>query len=135
MSACLRLQVCDELMNIELRQVEKFEALVDEFENRLNELKTEALESQQLFFRCIEDLEEKFSSGRFVCAVRFGDAVLYCVCRRCGVWHSLAFGFHSLNADDRTLLIFCCYLPTLSITPLCPDRTFPLQACARWRRT
>jgi hypothetical protein len=57
-------QVCDELMNIELRQVEKFEALVDEFENRLNELKTEALEGQQLFFRSIEDLEEKFSSGR-----------------------------------------------------------------------
>lgn len=56
-------QVCDELMNIELRQVEKFEALVDEFENRLNELKNEALESQQLFFRTIEDLEEKFSSG------------------------------------------------------------------------
>jgi hypothetical protein len=52
-------------MNIELRQVEKFEALVDEFENRLNELKTEALEGQQLFFRSIEDLEEKFSSGRW----------------------------------------------------------------------
>jgi hypothetical protein len=63
------LQVCDELMNIELRQVEKFEALVDEFENRLNELKTEALEGQQLFFRSIEDLEEKFSSGMCVCCV------------------------------------------------------------------
>jgi len=50
-------------MNIELRQVEKFEALVDEFENRLNDLKNEALEAQQLFFRSIEDLEEKFSSG------------------------------------------------------------------------
>lgn len=50
-------------MNIELRQVEKFEALVDEFENRLNELKTEALEGQQHFFRAIEDLEEKFSTG------------------------------------------------------------------------
>lgn len=51
-------------MNIELRQVEKFEALVDEFENRLNELKNEALEGQQQFFRNIEDLEEKFSSGK-----------------------------------------------------------------------
>lgn len=56
-------QVCDELMNIELRQVEKFEALIDEFENRLNEMKNEALEAQQLFFRTVEDLEEKFSSG------------------------------------------------------------------------
>ncbi|KAJ1433675.1 protein phosphatase 1 [Ochromonadaceae sp. CCMP2298] len=56
-------QVCDELMNIELRQVEKFESLIDDFENRLNDLKNEALESQQLFFRTIEDLEEKFSVG------------------------------------------------------------------------
>lgn len=43
--------------------MEKFEALIDEFENRLNDLKNEALEAQQLFFRAIEDLEEKFSSG------------------------------------------------------------------------
>ncbi len=50
-------------MNIEIRQVEKFESLVDEFENRLNDMKNEALESQQLFFRSIEDLEEKFSTG------------------------------------------------------------------------
>lgn len=57
------MQVCDELMNIEVRQVEKFEALVDDFENRMNEVKNDALESQQLFFRAIEDLEERFSSG------------------------------------------------------------------------
>jgi hypothetical protein len=50
-------------MNIEIRQVEKFEGLVDEFENRLNELKTDALEGQQVFFRSVEDLEEKFSVG------------------------------------------------------------------------
>lgn len=50
-------------MNMELRQVEKFEALIDEFENRLTEIKTEALEAQQLFFRSIEDLEEKFSTS------------------------------------------------------------------------
>jgi hypothetical protein len=50
-------------MNIEIRQVEKFEALIDEFENRLNDLKNEALESQQFFFRGIEELEEKFSQG------------------------------------------------------------------------
>jgi hypothetical protein len=56
-------QVCDELMNIEIRQVEKFEALVDEFENRLNDMKNEALESQQVFFRSVEELEEKFSIG------------------------------------------------------------------------
>lgn len=51
------------MMNIEVRQVEKFEALVDEFENRLNEMKNETLEAQQLFFRAIEELEEKFSTG------------------------------------------------------------------------
>ena len=50
-------------MNIEIRQVEKFEALIDDFENRLNDMKNEALEAQQLFFRGIEDLEEKFSTG------------------------------------------------------------------------
>jgi hypothetical protein len=71
-------QVCDELMNIELRQVEKFEALVDEFENRLNELKTEALEGQQLFFRSIEDLEEKFSSGRLLMCACITDCVGGC---------------------------------------------------------
>lgn len=50
-------------MNIEIRQVEKFESLIDEFENHLTELKSESLESQQLFFRNIEELEEKFSLG------------------------------------------------------------------------
>ena len=56
-------RVCDEMMNIEVRQVEKFETLVDEFENRLNEMKNETLEAQQLFFRAIEELEEKFSTS------------------------------------------------------------------------
>ena len=56
-------KVCDELMNIEIRQVEKFEFLIDEFENHMNELKSESLESQQFFFRAIEELEEKFSLG------------------------------------------------------------------------
>eukprot|EP01040_Poterioochromonas_malhamensis_P012764 gene12764-13990_t len=56
-------KICDELMNIEIRQVEKFESLIDEFENHLTELKSESLESQQLFFRNIEELEEKFSLG------------------------------------------------------------------------
>jgi hypothetical protein len=55
--------ICDELMNVEIRQVEKFESLIDEFENRCNELKNESLESQQLFFRSIEELEEKFCLG------------------------------------------------------------------------
>lgn len=59
----LKTKICDELMNIEIRQVEKFEALIDEFENRMNDLKNEALESQQVFFRNIEELEEKFTGG------------------------------------------------------------------------
>jgi hypothetical protein len=74
-------------MNIELRQVEKFEALVDEFENRLNELKTEALEGQQLFFRSIEDLEEKFSSGRLLICACIADCVGgCCIIGRWLVW-------------------------------------------------
>lgn len=56
------LQVCDELMSIELRLVEKFDALVDEFDTRLNELKNVALEAQQLFFRAVEEQEDKFST-------------------------------------------------------------------------
>lgn len=56
-------QVCDELMNIEVRQVEKFERLEDEFENRLNEMKNESIESQQLFFRSVEGQQEKFTAG------------------------------------------------------------------------
>ncbi|RYH07276.1 hypothetical protein EON65_41915 [archaeon] len=50
-------------MNIEVRQVEKFEALIDDFENRFNDMKNESLESQQLFFRGLEDLEERFSTN------------------------------------------------------------------------
>lgn len=41
--------------------MEKFEAMVDEFENRLAEAKTAALEIQQLFFRAVEEQEDKFS--------------------------------------------------------------------------
>lgn len=50
-------------MNIEVRQVERFETLIDDFENKLNEMKNETLEAQQLFFRSIEELEEKFSTS------------------------------------------------------------------------
>jgi predicted RecB family endonuclease len=53
-------KVCDELMSMELRQVEKFEAMVDEFDNRLVETKTAALEMQGIFFRSVEELEDKF---------------------------------------------------------------------------
>jgi len=53
-------KVCDELMSMELRQVEKFEALVDEFDNRLAEAKTAALELQGIFLRSVEELEDKF---------------------------------------------------------------------------
>lgn len=56
-------RVNDELMSIELRLVEKFEVLVDEYDNRLNEFKNMALEMQQLFFRSVEELEDKFSTG------------------------------------------------------------------------
>lgn len=48
-------------MGIELRLVEKFETLVDKFEDRLNEIKQQALDAQQLFFREVEALEDGFS--------------------------------------------------------------------------
>ena len=53
--------VSDELMSMEVRQVEKFEGLLDEFENKLNDLKIKSLDLQQQFFRKMEDSEEKFS--------------------------------------------------------------------------
>jgi Leucine-rich repeat len=56
-------RVCDELMGIELRLNEKFDVLVDDFDNRMAEAKNIALESQTVFFRGLEELEEKFSSG------------------------------------------------------------------------
>ena len=56
-------------MSIELRLNEKFDALVDEFENRMVDAKNIALEAQQLFFRVVEELEDKFSNGvRGVCS-------------------------------------------------------------------
>lgn len=56
-------RVGDELLNIEIRQVEKFETLIDEFDSRLNELKNQCLEMQQYFFRAVEELEDKFSTN------------------------------------------------------------------------
>jgi len=55
-------RVGDELMTIELRQVEKFDALVDELDNRMNDLKNQCIDRQQSFFRGIEELENFFST-------------------------------------------------------------------------
>ena len=49
-------KVFDELMGIELRQVEKFDALADDFDNRTNDLKNNCLEMQQFFFRAVRTL-------------------------------------------------------------------------------
>jgi hypothetical protein len=46
-----------------MRQVEKFEFLLDEYDNRLVEMKTVSMELQQQFFRAVEELEDKFSVG------------------------------------------------------------------------
>lgn len=56
-------RVGDELLSIEIRQVEKFEVLIDEFDSRMNELKNQCLEMQQYFFRGVEELEDRFSSN------------------------------------------------------------------------
>lgn len=55
--------VVDALMSLELRQVEKFEGVVDEYDNRLVELKNQAVEGQQSFFRAIEAMEDEFSKN------------------------------------------------------------------------
>lgn len=54
-------KVCDELMNIELRQVEKFSSAIDEFDTRMTEFKNESLSHQQAYFRVLEEMETKFS--------------------------------------------------------------------------
>ena len=56
-------KVCDELMSIEIRQVEKYEILVDSYEERMTEMKTAALETQGGFFRAIEKMEEDFAAN------------------------------------------------------------------------
>lgn len=56
-------RVCDELMSIEVRQVEKFDAMVDEFDNVMLEKKSKAIDFQQTFFRAVEEFEEKFSNS------------------------------------------------------------------------
>jgi hypothetical protein len=56
-------RVGDELMSIELRQVEKFEVMVDDFDNRMNDAKNLSLEMQQVFFRAVEELEDKYSTN------------------------------------------------------------------------
>ena len=56
-------KVCDELMSIEIRQVGKFELLIDDFENKITEMKAEALEMQNTFFRAIEKMEEDFAGA------------------------------------------------------------------------
>ena len=47
-------------MSIELRLNEKFDALVDDFENRMVDTRNLALEAQQLFFRALEEFEDRF---------------------------------------------------------------------------
>ncbi len=46
-------KVFDDLMSIEIRQVENFDKLIDEFDNRTNEMKNYGLEMQQQFFRAV----------------------------------------------------------------------------------
>ena len=56
-------------MCIELRLNEKFDALVDDFENRMVDVRNISLDAQQLFFRAVEELEDRFSTGiRGVCS-------------------------------------------------------------------
>ena len=50
-------------MSIELSLNEKFDVLVDGFENHTVDAKNIVLEAQQLFFREVEDLEGKFSKN------------------------------------------------------------------------
>jgi hypothetical protein len=54
--------VSDTLFDIEVRQVENFEHLIDEFDGRMNEFKIATLEAHHSFFRAVEELEERFSA-------------------------------------------------------------------------
>ena len=56
-------EVCDELMSIELRQVEKFEVVMDGFDNKMLEYKTQAIERLTTFFRAVEEMEDNFTNG------------------------------------------------------------------------
>ena len=48
----------DVLMTLELRQVEKCDAQIDEFDNRLNDMKNSTLELQTTVFRAVEKMED-----------------------------------------------------------------------------
>ena len=55
-------------MSIEISLNEKFDVLVDGFENNIVDARNIVLEGQQLFFREVEDLEGKFlKSIRTLC--------------------------------------------------------------------
>jgi len=57
--------VNDELMSIEIRLVEKFEKLVDDYENHLTEFKNVSSEMQTQFFRNVEEMQEKFAGSKW----------------------------------------------------------------------
>lgn len=50
-----------ELMDLEMRQIEKFEELMNQFENKLNEVKLACLEGQQGYFRQLEEHENNYT--------------------------------------------------------------------------
>jgi len=50
-----------DLMDLELRQVEHFDEILNEFENKFMELKQASLDAQQGFFRIIEEHENNYT--------------------------------------------------------------------------
>lgn len=55
-------KLIDELMSYELKLVENFDVLIDEYDDRLNEYKLIILDCQNTYFRSLEENEKNFSS-------------------------------------------------------------------------
>ena len=53
--------LCSALMDLEMRQVEQFEDLMSEFENKFSEIKSSCLEGQQSYFRVVEEHENNYT--------------------------------------------------------------------------
>ena len=55
-------KLIDELMSHELKLVENFDILIDQYDDKLNEYKLTILDCQNLYFRSLEENEKKFSN-------------------------------------------------------------------------
>ena len=76
----------DVLMTLELRQVEKFDSLIDDFDNRLNEMKNIALELQTTSTYVCACIEYMYIWCACVCACAY-KRLCMCACRLYVTYH------------------------------------------------